>query len=155
MTEFWQKWNPAVPKSWLYGTAGLMWSGVGFFLNKLAYGWLDAQKWQRAWPFAAVGLALAGAVYYFGFAHLANKNIRRILIINKRTICLFAFQRWQSYFLIVFMIALGIFLRHSPLPKPYLAIVYIGIGGALFLASFHYYKQIAKDKMNGRLPQQK
>lgn len=43
----------------------------------------------------------------------------------------------------IVMISLGIFLRlYSPIPKPLLAVMYIGIGGSLFLASLHYYKHI-------------
>jgi hypothetical protein len=42
------------------------------------------------------------------------------------------------------MISLGIFLReYSPIPKPVLAILYLAIGGGLFLSSFLYYKHLA------------
>jgi hypothetical protein len=38
------------------------------------------------------------------------------------------------------MISLGIFLRkYSPIPKPLLAILYIGIGGGLFFSSYWYF----------------
>jgi hypothetical protein len=53
--------------------------------------------------------------------------------------CLFAFQAWRSYLIIGVMIGLGFVLRHSQIPKAYLAIVYFAVGGALILASFHYY----------------
>jgi hypothetical protein len=44
------------------------------------------------------------------------------------------------------MIALGITLReYTPIPKPLLGILYIGIGGGLGLASFHYYLAIYRD----------
>ena len=45
---------------------------------------------------------------------------------------------WKSYLLLGVMMALGIGLRHSPLPKPYLAVLYIGIGLALVLSSVRY-----------------
>ncbi|MCP4426087.1 MAG: hypothetical protein GY803_16465 [Chloroflexi bacterium] len=143
MGEISNKWKPAVPKGWLYGTAGFMWSGVGIFLNKLAYGWLEPLKWTRALPLALAGAALAVAIYSFGFSNFADKNIQRIHNIKNDKVCFFAFQQWQSYPLVAFMVSLGIFLRaYSPIPKPYLASMYIGIGGSLFLASFHYYRQI-------------
>ncbi len=131
-----------------------MWSGVGIFLSSLAFGWLEPLKWTRAVPLTLAGAALAFAIYYFGFSNLADKNIRRIHGIENEKVCFFAFQQWHSYPLVAFMISLGIFLRHSPFPKPYLAILYIGIGGSLFLASFHYYRKLVLDRMNGRLPQQ-
>jgi hypothetical protein len=37
------------------------------------------------------------------------------------------------------MIVLGIALKNLPIPRPYLAILYTMIGGALFLASLQYY----------------
>jgi hypothetical protein len=36
------------------------------------------------------------------------------------------------------MIGIGVTLRHSPIPKPYLAALYLGIGGALILSSARY-----------------
>ncbi|MCB9442616.1 MAG: hypothetical protein H6669_00150 [Ardenticatenaceae bacterium] len=149
------KIKPAVGKGWLFLTAGLMWTAVGIFLNSLAFGWLKLLDWRHVFPFALAGLALAMAIYAFGFSGFADKNIRRIHNIPARKVCLFAFQQWHSYPLVAFMISLGIFLRHySPNPKPCLAVLYIGIGGSLFLASFHYYKQIVSGWSNGRIPHQ-
>jgi hypothetical protein len=45
---------------------------------------------------------------------------------------------------------LGIALRHSPLDRRILALVYVGMGGALFLASLHFYKQFHKVKIEQR-----
>jgi hypothetical protein len=41
--------------------------------------------------------------------------------------------------LIGLMITVGVALRNLPIPRPYLAILYTSIGGALFLASLQYY----------------
>jgi hypothetical protein len=145
-TNFWHKLTPATSKVWLYTLAGLMWSGVGVFLCSLTIKWLAPLKFApKAW-FLLGGIVLALCIYRFGFSHLADKNIQRIKSIPKPKVCLFAFQQWTSYPLIAVMISLGIFLRHySPIPKPWLALVYIGIGGSLLLASFHYYRKIWQD----------
>ena len=45
------------------------------------------------------------------------------------------------------MIALGITLRRSPLPNQYLSIVYLGIGLALILSGFRYFRNYP-DKSN-------
>lgn len=153
MMKFLTKLKPAAAKTWLYLTAGLIWSGVGILLNSYAYGWLSPLKWIRALPLALIGAALAFTTYLFGFSHAADKNIKRITAIKNNKPCLFAFQKWSSYPLVALMIALGIMLRkHSPIPKPYLAIVYITMGGSLFLASLHYYKTLVLSLMNGRAP---
>ncbi len=115
-----------------------MWSGVGGYLVFLAYGWLKALPSLRTVLLAIAAVLFALVIYRFGFSNLAKKNIKRISLLEGR-VFIWAFQSWQSYIIIPVMIGLGIFLRNSPLPKQYLAIMYIGIGGGLFLSSLHYY----------------
>lgn len=143
MTELLENWTPAATKPWLYTVAGIMWFGVGLYLCSLTVESLSpVKKGDKFWLITG-GVILAFGIYAFGFSRFANKNIQRIATIPKKKVCIFAFQRWSSYPLLVAMISLGIFLRlYSPIPKPWLAVMYIGIGGSLFLASFHYYKII-------------
>ncbi len=136
-----EKFKPGAPKNWLYITAGLMWSAVGIWLCWLAYGWLKLETQTTSLGMLAAGLILALTIYAFGFSALANRNIQRIENMPHDSPCIFAFQSWTSYPLVAVMILMGIFLRRSSLiPWPYLAAIYTGIGGALFLASFHYYR---------------
>jgi len=135
--------KPAVSKRWLFALAGLMWSGVGVMLCRLAYKWLQPLNSPQAMTLTASGALMALLVYRFGFSKLALKNIRRIQQLPGR-VCLFAFQEWRSYPLVVFMIALGILLRRSPVPKSYLAVLYIGIGSGLLAASTHYFRRLLK-----------
>ncbi|MEA3439985.1 MAG: hypothetical protein U9R58_06855 [Chloroflexota bacterium] len=131
-------------KKWLYLIAGGMWSGVGIWLCLLAYRWLKPVSINTTLIFAAVGILLAGAIYLFGFRFFANRNILRINSYYQDRVCIFAFQQWTSYPLVVMMVSLGVFLRvYAPIPKPYLAVLYIGIGGSLFMASFLYYRKLA------------
>ncbi|RLC26503.1 MAG: hypothetical protein DRH21_01945 [Deltaproteobacteria bacterium] len=138
---FFKRIKPAVPKYLLIGLAGLMWSTVGIMLCSMAYYWLKEVDWIAAFPFGLFGIILSLAAYRFGFSGIARKNIDRICLLPDRG-CIFAFQAWKSYFIIAFMIALGIILRHSPIPKHYLAIVYTTVGGALLLSSLHYYRKL-------------
>ena len=85
------------------------------------------------------------------FRCFVDQNIIRINGLTGEKICIFAFQRWTSYPLVLLMISLGVILRlYSPIPKPYLAILYLGIGSGLFLASLRYYRYstivISEDK---------
>jgi hypothetical protein len=138
-----KKFTPAAPKIWLYFVAGVMWSGVGLFLGSLTVKWLEPETIGFQVAMVSGGSILAILIYQFGFSRFANNNIRRILNYANDKVCIFAFQQWTSYPLVIFMISLGIFLRkYSPIPKPWLAGMYIGIGGSLFLASFHYYAAI-------------
>ncbi len=130
--------RPAASKPWLIALAGLMWSVVGLMLCRLAYHWLAVIRWRGAVPLELIGIVLALTAHKLCFSKIARKNITRLSLLREKT-CIFAFQRWKSYLLIGLMITLGIALRNLPVPRPYLAVLYTTIGGALFLASFQYY----------------
>ena len=53
--------------------------------------------------------------------------------------------RKLSYIIIAVMIIMGTLLRHSEIPKPYLAILYTGIGFALILSSIRYIRIFIKE----------
>ena len=141
-----EKLKPAVSKYWLMTLTGLMWSLVGIMLCRMAYIWLRAVPGLWALSLGSLGLISALTVYRFGFSKLALKNITRLCLLPNKT-CIFAFQAWKSYLFIIFMILLGITLRHSPIPRHFLAVVYATMGGALFFSSFHFYGRIWRVKI--------
>jgi hypothetical protein len=143
-------YNPALKKIWLYFLSGVTWSSVGIYLCSLTFSWYDSITPNKTFVFVLGGIILAILVFRFGFSTLAYQNIRRVISIPKEKVCVFAFQKWTSYPLVLVMISLGIFLRkYSPIPKSCLGILYIGIGGSLFLASLIYYKKILFEVKNG------
>ena len=79
----------------------------------------------------------------WGFGGIALKNIQRLRRLPDRG-CFFAFQAWKSYLIIMVMIALGVTLRHSSIPKHFLAVAYTAIGGALIVGSFYYYRHLSR-----------
>ncbi len=134
--------KPAVNRKWLIIISGLMWSSVGIFLNILAIGWLKDFSNMQIFITVLLGLVIGWIIARFGFGFVANKNISRILEYPKDA-CIFAFQEWKSYILIVFMMSLGIFLRTTGImPKSIFAPMYMGIGIALFISSFKYYRNL-------------
>ncbi len=130
-----------VRKPWLFVLAGIMWTAVGMMLLWRAYGWLLAMAPAWSIPLGSVSIMLSFITYRFGFIHTVRKNIQRLCQLPEK-ISLFAFNSPKSYLLIIFMIALGITLRSSSIPRPYLAFLYTVMGGALFFASFHFYGQL-------------
>jgi hypothetical protein len=143
MTDLLHKFDPAVDKKWLNLAAGLMWSGVGVMLIAISTRWLHLDNLLTILELVLAGLALGTVIYLFGFSKVARKNIRRIATMPAERNCIFAFQEWKTYPLVIFMIFLGIYLRvYSPFPKPLLAITYIGIGSSLFTSSLQYYWQM-------------
>jgi len=136
------KLKPAVNRKWLIIISGLIWSGVGIFLNILAIDWFKSFNNMQIFISGIIGLLAGWSIARFGFGNIANKNVNRILAYPKHA-CVFAFQEWKSYILIAIMMTLGIFLRTAGLiPKYILAPMYIGIGTALFLSSFKYYSNL-------------
>jgi len=131
--------KPAVPKTVLLVLAALAWFCVGTMLLVLACRWLSDTHSAGGFLYGAAGIAAGLLVHRFGFQKIAAKNIRRILPIQDKR-CVFSFFTWRSYLIIVIMVTMGRMLRHSAIPKPWLAIVYTTIGLALLLSSFKYLK---------------
>jgi hypothetical protein len=141
--------NPAVTKVWLFLLAGIMWSAVGIMLCSLAYRWLEVMDVPAELSIGGSGLVLAGIVYRFGFSKIAKRNIQRLHSFLDK-VCIFAFISWKSYGLIAIMMTLGMLLRSSAIPPGYLAIVYLTIGGALFISSLHYYPPVLQQMLDKR-----
>ncbi len=134
--------KPEAPRYCLLAAAGLMWSAVGVMLCGIAWKWLSSSAAMlRTAASVMTGIAGAWIVYRFGFSKIALKNIERLSQLPERA-CFFAFQAWKSYVIIAVMILLGITLRHSAIPRYYLAALYITIGGALFLSSILYHVRL-------------
>ncbi len=131
--------TPAVSQSWLLLAAGITWSLVGGMLCRLAAGWLSAATLTVSFLATAAGLLAAIAIYRLGFVKIAHQNRSRIHHLDPK-VCFFAFYPVKSYLLVVAMMSLGIFLRSTAIPKPYLAVLYLSVGAALFLSSLHYYR---------------
>ena len=137
-----RKFTPAVHIVWLHFMAGLVWLGVGLMLISFAAQWLKPVVISTQLLLIAAGLVAAVVIYLFGFSKLGKKNIKRINGMQGRKVCLFAFIQWKGYLIVAFMVSLGIYLRvYSPIPKPLLAILYLGIGGGLLTSSLHYFME--------------
>ncbi len=136
-----EKWKPGVSKSILLFIAGIMWILVGVILNSLAYSWLKNERIEYAIIAAVIGFVCSLFIHHFGFLRIVDRNLNRILPMKGRR-CVFSFMPWKSYILIIIMILMGVLLRHSPIPKLYLSVLYIGIGIALILSSMRYLRYL-------------
>jgi len=131
------KYKPAVTKNVLLFLAGLIWISVGTILLFLAFSWLSIISNINIYLFGGSGVVLALLAHHFGFLKIVDKNLERILPMDEKK-CLFSFIPWKSYLVIVVMITMGAILRHSVIPKQYLAILYTAIGLALIMSSVRY-----------------
>jgi hypothetical protein len=133
-----------VGRHWLYAIAGLIWTAVGVLCLGYAVVWLLPLAPTGAFGFAAAGLVVAAAFVLFVFGRIVRKNITRIENGPGKASPL-AFQGWKSYIVTALMIAMGIALRHSAIPRPDLAVVYEGVGAALLLTSLGYHRRFAQE----------
>lgn len=132
-----KKYTPSADKRVLVLLAGTMWCGVGVMLFRLAVTWLLPLPRGESGLMYVIGFMAAMAIHHFGFLHIADKNLRRLLPLTEKR-CVFSFMTWRSYLIVLVMVTLGITLRHSSFPKQYLSVLYIGIGLALFLSGIRY-----------------
>jgi len=140
--------KPAVNKEVLLFLAGFLWFGVGTMLLFLSFSWLKAFHVHGSFLFSGIGVVVALVVHHFGFLKIVDKNLGRILPMEG-TQCIFSFMSWKSYIIVAVMVTVGQLLRHSPIPKPYLSMLYIGIGLALLLSSVRYLRTLIR-QIRGR-----
>ena len=131
------KYKPAVSRHVLMFLAGFLWICVGTMLVFLAYSWLASASDAVFWMFSGIGFIAVLLIHHLKFLKIVNQNLERISMMNEKQ-CLFAFISWKSYLVILIMVLLGVALRHSEIPRHYLAILYTGIGLALILSSVRY-----------------
>ena len=143
------RWKPGVPKGILLLIAGIMWTGIGFMLDGFSYSWLRLETQAHVLIAVTVGFVGALFIHHFGFLRIVDRNLARILPMKGKR-CVFSFMPWKSYILIAVMVTIGLVLRHSPIPKLYLAVLYIGIGTALILSSVRYLRYLMKTWSNER-----
>ena len=133
------KVKPGVERRYLLAMAGGMWLGVGILLLSFSYAWLHSLPASWMVFLGGCGITAALIISRFGFLKIVDKNVRRIIPMEGKP-CAFAFMSWKSYILVAIMVGMGITIRRSSFPKPYLSVLYTGIGLALILSSVRYWK---------------
>ena len=134
-----KRFTPQVDKRVLIFIAGLMWCGVGVMLIRYAISWLSLCNGKEQILFYSAGFLAAMPIHHFGFLKIADKNINRLLPLTEKK-SPFSFMTPKSYLIVIVMVSMGIALRHSPIPKKYLSLLYNGIGLALFLSGIRYFR---------------
>jgi hypothetical protein len=136
--------DPSVDRKVLVLLAGIVWSVVGLALIGVAVLWLVSSN-KNVINFTAIGIISGTIIFRYGFSKIARINLIRIYqqAPGKDKICVFSFQNARSYLIATGMMIMGYALRHLPIPKVYLAPLYIAIGLGLFLSSLQYYNHLS------------
>jgi len=135
--------KPGVGRRTLLFMGGFVWVCVGIMLLAFSYHWLGAYQGTSVLPYISAGAVLALAVHHFGFLRIVDKNLGRLLTVEEKR-CVFSFMPWRSYVTVAVMVGMGSALRHSPIPKHYLSVLYIGIGFGLILSSVRYFRVLLR-----------
>ena len=138
-----RKFTPVVDKKILVLLPGIMWCGVGVMLVSFAVSWLSPYPVKEQFFYFLAGFLAAMPIHHFGFLKIVDKNLKRLLPLTEKR-CVFSFMTLKSYLTVLVMVAMGIALRHSALPKRYLSVLYNGIGLALFLSGIRYFRFFIK-----------
>jgi hypothetical protein len=143
------EYKPAVTRNVLLFLAGFLWAAVGLALLATAGVWFHAAPHVHTYALAVIGVSAGLLAHHFGFLRMVDKNLERLLPLQEKR-CLFSFIPWKSYVITAVMIAMGSALRHSRIPRQYLATVYTAIGLALSLSSVRYirvfFQEIRRDR---------
>jgi len=134
--------KPSVNKIWLLVISGIVWSAVGLMLDLIVFiRWFPHFSEGYSLFVGFAGSFISLVIVILGFRYVAIKNINRILQYSG-PVCVFAFQKWESYILVFFMIGLGIFMRNTSLVSIQIkAWIYIVMGMTLIFASLLYYRK--------------
>ena len=134
------RFNPAVPRHYLFAIAGLLWTLAGGLLCVRGAVWLGGFQFPLIASIEAGSLIIAAAGYIFLFAGIVRKKITRIGLLPDRA-CVFAFTPWRGYVMIGIMMTAGISLRSSSIPLYYLSLPYTAMGGILLTGSVTFYRE--------------
>jgi len=113
-----------------------LWSAVGLALGAAGVAWCL----QAGLP-AGAGLVLAGLFAgalkgHFVLRRSARRIARRIAQREDGS-CLGGALSWPTWMLVALMMASGIALRHSTIPRPVLGPLYVAVGAALLAGAWH------------------
>jgi len=94
--------------------------------------------------FFSLGLAFSLLFFARIFLKLVSKNILRLQENNYK--CIFAFQSFKSYLIVLLMITLGIIINHFKIMGNSIIFIYSAVGCSLIIGSLKYFITLRKEK---------
>ena len=133
------RWKPAAGVRTQLTAASLLWTCVGLGLGSAGVFWCHgADDWP---PLVGLGLAIGLIKAFWIIRPVARRNAARIIERGDGK-CLGSFLSWKSWLFVAAMMAVGFVLRHSPLPRPALGVLYVAIGVALLVGALPLWRSV-------------
>lgn len=129
-----------INKKYLVYISGILWILVSIMLINFARIWYTTFEGRTHWIYTSLGLTLAIIKYFIVFSRMVDKNLQRIMSMNRKA-PFYNFFSFRSYLLIFLMTALGISCRKFGVPGQYMAVIDIAIGFGLFFGSIRYFRR--------------
>ncbi len=131
-----------VKKCILLLIAGIVWLAAGINILRIGIQAIFS-SWGKGALWLDITLPIFTFLIFVGFClmfyRIVTKHEKRILGYKADKVSVFLFFDLKGYLLMVFMMALGLFLRHGGfLPDYFFAFFYTGLGTALSLAGFRF-----------------
>lgn len=125
------RFKPGVQRTTHLLAAAILWSCVGVLLLSRGVIWLRrADLVLLALP--SIGLGWVKSRYILD--KTAGRGIERIMALKDGTCLGAVYSKW-TWLLVLAMMATGVMLRNSHLPRTLLAVVYVTVGWALLFSS--------------------
>jgi hypothetical protein len=117
--------------------AGTVWYAAGLALGARGAMWVMESEW--AMLLAGAGAILGVLKARFIMQRVASRAIERIRE-RDREKCAGGFFSWQSWLVVLVMMAGGHALRLTPIPHPLLGALYLAIATGLLIAGSSYWR---------------
>jgi len=142
MTRFgdWaERWKPAARARTHLLAAALLWTVVGLGLAAAGIAWSFGSAFPWSFLLAITGIAAGIVKGRFVIRKMADWNTARIIARGDGR-CLGGFLAPKTWLLVAAMMASGIILRRSGVPRPILGVLYTAVGTALLTGGRQLWK---------------
>jgi len=142
MTRFgdWaERWKPAARARTHLLAAALLWTVVGLGLAAAGIAWSFGSAFPWSLLLAGAGVAAGVVKGRLVILKMADRNTARIIARGDGR-CLVGFLAPKTWLLVAAMMASGIILRRSGVPRPILGVLYTAVGTGLLIGSRQLWK---------------
>lgn len=142
MTRFgdWaERWKPAARARTHLLAAALLWTVVGLGLTAAGLAWSFGSALPWSLLLAVAGVAAGAVKGRLVISKMADWNTARIIARGDGR-CLGGFLAPKTWLLVAAMMASGIILRRSGVPRPILGFLYTAVGSALLIGGRQLWK---------------
>ena len=129
-----ERWKPAAGVRVHLVAAAVLWTVVGLGLMAAGVAWCARSRLPWSLALAAAGLTAGLVKGRYVIRRLAEKNAARIIERGDGR-CLGGFLSGKTWLLVAVMMASGMALRRSSMPRAVLGVIYSAVGTALLAGS--------------------